>query len=73
MDFGRLQRGEYIGFVGVGVLMLSLFLSWFATNPDNDNARINGDKYPDGATAFEVYATLYWLLVADCIAPFLLD
>jgi hypothetical protein len=72
MDFRLLQRGEYIGFVGVGVLLLSLFLTWFETNPDNANANINGDRYPDGANAFEVYGTLDWLLVAACLAPFIL-
>jgi hypothetical protein len=71
MDFGRLQRGEYIGFVGVGILLLALFLNWFSTG-DSKNGEINGQPYPDGATAFEVYATLDWLLVAACIAPFVL-
>jgi hypothetical protein len=72
MDFGRLQRGEYIGFVGVGILLASLFLNWFSTNPDNENAKINGQTYPDGANAFEVYNTLDWLLIAACAAPFIL-
>ena len=71
MDFGRLQRGEFIGFVGVGILLLSLFLTWFSTG-DSKNGRINGERYPDGATAWETYATLDWLLLAACIAPFVL-
>ena len=71
MDFGRLQRGEYIGFVGVAILLGSMFLPWFGTG-DSKNGAINGDKYPDGATAFEVYSTLDWLLIAACIAPFIL-
>jgi hypothetical protein len=71
MDFGRLQRGEYIGFVGVGILVASLFLNWFGTG-DSKNGEINGEAYPDGANAFEVYNTLDYLLVAACIAPFVL-
>jgi len=70
MDFGRLQRGEYIGFVGVGVLLLSLFLTWFETNPDNENAQINGER--GEFNAFDTYGSLDWLLVAACLAPFVL-
>ena len=70
MDFGRLQRGEFIGFAGVGVLLLSLFLTWFETNPDNPNANIN-DKRGE-FTAFDTYGTLDWLLVAACLAPLIL-
>ena len=71
MDFGRLQRGEYFGFVGVGVLLLSLFLDWFSTG-SSKNGEINGQPYPDGATAFDTYGVLDWLLVAACLAPFIL-
>ena len=37
-------RAKYIGFVGVGVLLASLFLTWFETSPDNRNAQINGAR-----------------------------
>jgi hypothetical protein len=70
MDFGRLQRGEFIGFAGVGVLLVSLFLPWFETNPDNANAQINGQT--GEFNAFDTYGTLDWLLVAACLAPFIL-
>lgn len=70
MDFGRLQRGEYIGFVGVGVLLLALFLPWFETSADNENAVINNRR--GEFNAFETYGTLDWLLVAACLAPFIL-
>ena len=70
MDFGRLQRGEFIGFAGVGILLLSLFLPWFETNPDNANAEINGQS--GEFNAFETYGTLDWLLIAACLAPFIL-
>ena len=70
MDFGRLQRGEFIGFAGVGVLLISLFLPWFETNPDNANAQINGQT--GEFNAFDTYGSLDWLLVAACLAPFIL-
>ena len=70
MDFGRLQRGEFIGFAGVGVLLVSLFLPWFETNPDNPNAQINGER--GEFNAFETFGSLDWLLVAACLAPFIL-
>jgi hypothetical protein len=70
MDFGRLQRGEFIGFAGVGVLLISLFLPWFETNSENANAQINGQS--GEFNAFETYGSLDWLLVAACLAPFIL-
>ena len=70
MDFGRLQRGEFIGFAGVGILLISLFMPWFETNPDNPNANINGAS--GEFNAFDTYGVLDWLLVAACLAPFIL-
>jgi hypothetical protein len=70
MDFGRLQRGEFIGFAGVGVLLISLFLPWFETNPDNANAQINGQT--GEFNAFDTFGSLDWLLVAACLAPLIL-
>ena len=70
MDLGRLQRGEFIGFAGVGVLLVSLFMPWFETNPDNPNAQINGER--GEFNAFDTYGSLDWLLVAACLAPFIL-
>src|SRR3954447_10042844 len=31
-DIRRVQRSEVIGFIGAGILLLSLFLNWFATS-----------------------------------------
>jgi len=33
-DIRRVQRSEIIGFIGAGILFLSLFLNWFATSCD---------------------------------------
>lgn len=69
MDFGRLQRGEYIGFVGVAILLFSLFLDWFSTG-DSKNGEINGHQ--GTFNAFDTFKTLDWLLIAACAAPFIL-
>ena len=75
----RLQRGEYIGFVGSGVLLASLFMPWFSTNAANPNSKIDGFRSPGQTsgpagefTAWDTFGTLDWLLVAACTAPFIL-
>ena len=63
------------------VLLGSLWLPWFTTNGDNPNsALVCGDNPPhdcaehpgESASAWQVFATLDWLLVSACIAPFIL-
>jgi hypothetical protein len=76
----RLHASELIGFAGAGILLLSLFLPWFATscdsvNPDtpggcNPNSVLNGGR--GDFTAFQTFTILDWLLVAACAAPFIL-
>ena len=77
----RLLPSELIGFAGSAILLLSLFLPWFHTdcesnarpfkpegcNPQSVYAGERGDF-----TAFETFAILDWLLVAACVAPFIL-
>jgi hypothetical protein len=80
VDFKRLHWAEFIGFAGAGVLLGSLFLPWFSTSCDrirparpegcNPNSTLNGLR--GEFTAFETYAIMDWLLVAACIAPFIL-
>ncbi|MBA3300648.1 MAG: hypothetical protein H0T15_02165 [Thermoleophilaceae bacterium] len=69
MDFSRLHRSEYIGFAGAAVLLLSLFLPWFATK-EGSLGRINGKA--GEFNAFDTFGVLDWLLVAACLAPFIL-
>jgi hypothetical protein len=69
-DLSKLMPGEFIGFAGAGVLFGSLFLPWFETNPDNENAAINGLR--GDFTGWETFSTLDALLVAACSAPFIL-
>lgn len=75
-----LRWPEYLGFLGAGVLLGSLFLPWFHTSCDsikpaqpsgcNPHSLLNG-KAGD-FTAFDTYKILDLLLVAACVAPFVL-
>lgn len=69
LDFSLLRPGEFVGFAGAGVLLLSLFLPWYGTS-SNPNAEINGMR--GTFSAFEAFKTLDVLLVAACTAPFIL-
>jgi hypothetical protein len=77
-DIRRIQRSEILGFIGSGILLLSLFLPWFATSCTksgmpagcNPNSALHGDR--GSFTAFQTYGILDILLVAACAAPFIL-
>jgi hypothetical protein len=73
LDLSRLSPGEFLGMGAALVLLLSLFLPWFTTSDSNPNSQIAGASGGDGATAWEVFNTLDWLLVAACSAPFILS
>ena len=72
LDLSRLTPGEYFGMASAVVLLLSLFLPWFTTSSTNPNSTIAGASGGDGASAWQVFGTLQWLLVAACTAPFIL-
>lgn len=75
-----LRWPEYVGFIGAGVLFGSLFLPWFSTSctslhpvsPSgcNQNSKLNGQV--GDFTAFQTYKIMDLLLVAACVAPFVL-
>jgi hypothetical protein len=77
-DIRRVQRSELIGFLGSAILLFSLFLNWFSTSCDtsgmpkgcNPNSGLHG--HHGSFTAFETYGILDLLLVAACVAPFIL-
>jgi hypothetical protein len=77
-DIRRIQRSELIGFAGSAILLFSLFLNWFATSCDgsgmpkgcNPNSQLHNTR--GSFTAFETFGVLDWLLVANCLAPFVL-
>jgi hypothetical protein len=77
----RLHWAELVGFAGALILAGSLFLPWFATDcittaaarageECNPNSVYNGER--GEFTAFETFKYLDWLLVAACVAPFIL-
>jgi hypothetical protein len=75
-----LKWPEYVGFLGAGVLLGSLFLPWFSTSCDsihpaspagcNTHSKLDGNV--GDFTAFQTYKIMDVLLVAACIAPFVL-
>lgn len=75
-----LRWTEYLGFAGAGVLLGSLFLPWFSTSCSslhpaspsgcNPHSVLNG-RVGD-FTAFDTYKIMDLLLVAACLAPFVL-
>ena len=82
----RLHWYEFIGFLGAGVLAGSLFLPWFSTSCKSDaaaraaneagGAGCNPNSVYNGVrgdfTGFETFKYLDWLLIAACVAPFIL-
>jgi hypothetical protein len=73
----KLTPGELWGMLAALVLGGSLFLPWFSTS-ENRNSVIGepGDLVigpDDSATAWDTFPTLRWLLLAACIAPFVLS
>ena len=79
-DLKLLKWPEFLGFAGVGVLLASLFMPWFSTSCDsirpadppdcNPNSSLGGRR--GDFNAFETFNILDILLVAACIAPFVL-
>src|SRR3954469_23719924 len=70
MNFARLGRGELIAAIGAVLLALGLFLPWYATNPDNRNANIDGAR--GTFSCWDVHPILHWLLLAAAAAPLIL-
>ena len=70
MNLSRLGRGEYLAVLGGLMLALGLFLPWYATNPDNRNAQIDGVR--GSVSGWEAFPILHWLLLAAALAPMIL-
>jgi 4-amino-4-deoxy-L-arabinose transferase-like glycosyltransferase len=70
MQVSRLGRGEIIAVLGGLLLALGLFLPWYATNPDNRNARIDGAT--GSFSGFDIHTLLRWPLLAAAAAPLIL-
>jgi hypothetical protein len=70
MNLSRLGRGEFLAVLGGLLLASGLFLPWFATNPDNRNANIDGVR--GSVSGWEAHPILHWLLLAAAVAPLIL-
>jgi hypothetical protein len=70
MNLSRLGRGEFLAVLGGLLLAVGLFLPWYATNPDNRNAQIDGVR--GSVTGWEVFPILHWPLIAAAVAPAIL-
>ena len=77
-ELSRLDRSELAGFFGSAVLFGALFMSWFSTacTPGRQPAGCNWNSEINGThgqfNAFQTFKLLDILLVAACLAPFIL-
>ena len=75
MDFSRLRVSEVIGAIAGLVMIISLFLEWFALT--NVPQRAAQDAWVCGegnfsCSAWDTFPILRWLLVAAALAPLIL-
>jgi hypothetical protein len=65
----QVGRNEWIAMAGGALLLISIFLPWYATS-GNRFANINGER--GSLSAFQVHDVLRWLLLLAALAPFIL-
>jgi hypothetical protein len=70
MNLSRLGRGELLAVLGGLLLALGVFLPWYATDPDNRNANVDGAV--GSFSAWEAHPILRWLLLLAALAPLIL-
>jgi hypothetical protein len=70
MSLRRLGRGELLAIAGGILLALSLVLAWYATNPGNHNAEIDGVR--GAVSGWAAHPVLHWPLLAAAVAPLIL-
>lgn len=67
MDVSKLQRGEFIAIAGGILLLIGLFMNWYASK---GLGRING--VAGALTGWEVHTIIRYLLLAAAAAPVIL-
>jgi hypothetical protein len=67
MSMSKLQKGEFIAIAGGLLLLVALFLDWYASK---GLGRIDGKA--GALTGWEVHVIIRWLLLAAAIAPLIL-
>jgi hypothetical protein len=70
MNWGRVARGEWIAMAGGLLVIISLFLPCYKTDPDNPFANIDGDR--GSLSVWDVHPYSRWILLLAALAPFLL-
>src|SRR3954468_22504962 len=70
MNLRRPGRGEFLAVLGGLLLAIGVFAAWYATNPDNRNANLDGAT--GSFSAWEAHPVLRWLLLATAAAPLIL-
>jgi hypothetical protein len=71
MNFKELDRGEMVAMVGGILLLISLFLSWYALG--NQYAKLNGCHGPNSScTGWNALEVIRFLLILASIAPTIL-
>ncbi len=70
MKFSRLGRGEVVGLLAPLILIGSLWLPWFSTDPTNENSNIDGKT--GSLTAWDSFQYLPYMLILCSIAPVVL-
>ena len=70
MSLKRLGISELVGIGGAVLLVLSLWIPWFETDPTNPNSKV--DAQVGKVTAWEAFQTLPLLLIITAIVPVLL-
>jgi len=66
----HLRGTEFVGMAGGALLVLGVFLPWYATDASNSHSEIGGKT--GSLSAWEVHPVLRWLLLAAASAPFVL-
>ena len=70
MRAARLRGTEFVGMAGGVLLVLGLFLPWYASAPSNPHSEIDGRT--GSVSGWDAHPILRWLLLAAASAPFVL-
>lgn len=78
MEFklARLDSTEWVGMGAALLLLVSTFLPWFVTDPDNPNSKVQGNgcfRQSDCAfNAWQSFDYAQYFILLCCLAPFVL-
>ena len=70
MRAAHLRGTEFLGMAGGALLVVGLFLPWYATDAANSHSEIDGRT--GSLSGWDVHPILRWLLLGAASAPFVL-